>query len=102
MPMNHALCAPDDARPDNVWRELRGQRRDKPQQAADWRAVVREDVKTEQQQPPWPFTCYAHQRGGPNDMAGDFSYEEVSLSWHNDQLLAHLYPNMFGLCIFTR
>ncbi|CAL5223767.1 g6331 [Coccomyxa viridis] len=54
-----------------------GQRRDKPQQAADWRAVVRDDVKTEQQQPPWPFTCYAHQRGGPNDMAGDFSYEEV-------------------------
>ena len=41
---------------------------------------MRDDMKTEQQQPPWPFTCYAHQRGGPNDMAGDFSYEEVSAS----------------------
>lgn len=41
---------------------------------------MRDDVKTEQQQPPWPFTCYAHQRGGPNDMAGDFSYDEASAS----------------------
>ena len=47
---------------------------------------MRDDVKTEQQQPPWPFTCYAHQRGGPNDMAGDFSYEEVSVL--NAQCLA--------------
>ena len=39
---------------------------------------MRDDVKTEQQQPPWPFTCYAHQRGEANDMLGDFSYEEVS------------------------
>lgn len=37
---------------------------------------MRVDIKTEQ--PPWPFTCYAHQRGEANDVSGDFSYEEVS------------------------
>ena len=59
--------------------DARGPRKTQPQQAADWRAVVRDDVKTEQQQPPWPFTCYAHQRGEANDMLGDFSDEEVSI-----------------------
>ena len=36
---------------------------------------MREDLKTEK--PPWPFTCYAHQRSEANDVAGDFQYEEV-------------------------
>ena len=41
---------------------------------------MRDDVKNEQATPPWPFTCYAHQRGEANDIIGDFSYEEVSCS----------------------
>ncbi len=53
----------------------RGQRTNPRQQAADWRAIVREDLKTEK--PPWPFTCYAHQRSEANDVVGDFQYEEV-------------------------
>ena len=40
---------------------------------------MRDDVKNEQAQPPWPFTCYAHQRDKANDMVGDFQYEEVSI-----------------------
>ncbi|CAK0739490.1 hypothetical protein CVIRNUC_001170 [Coccomyxa viridis] len=52
-----------------------GQRTNPRQQAADWRAIMREDLKTEK--PPWPFTCYAHQRSEANDVVGDFQYEEV-------------------------
>ncbi len=53
---------------------------------------MRDDVKTEQQQPPWPFTCYAHQRGGPNDMVGDFSYDEVSSAQPNELALTPCIP----------
>lgn len=29
------------------------------------------------EQPRWPYTCYAHERNGPNDVEGDLSFEEV-------------------------
>ena len=29
------------------------------------------------ERPWWPFSCYAHQRDGANDLLGDFSFEEV-------------------------
>ena len=41
----------------------------------DWRAVVRDDMRAER--PMWPLTCYAHERGGANDLLGDVSFEEV-------------------------
>lgn len=55
----------------------RGGQRNPRQQPhnADWRAVVRDDLKNER--PNWPFSCYAHQRDGSNDLTGDYSFEEV-------------------------
>ena len=44
----------------------------------DWRAIVRHDLHNER--PAWPATCYAHERGGANDLAGDMSPEEVHLA----------------------
>lgn len=52
-----------------------------PPPRSDWRQVVRNDLQTEQ--PKWPFTCYAHERDGPNDLDGDVSFEEVR--WANQQ-----------------
>jgi hypothetical protein len=45
---------------------------------------MRHDAQTEQ--PNWPFTCYAHNRDGPNDLEGDVSFEE--LRWAQQQAVA--------------
>jgi hypothetical protein len=37
--------------------------------------VIAQDCGSER--PLWPFTCYAHSRGRPNDLIGDVSFEEV-------------------------
>ena len=37
--------------------------------------MVRSDDAGER--PPWRLTCYAHERGGDNDFAGDTSFEEL-------------------------
>ncbi len=44
-------------------------------QKPHWKDVVRSDDAGER--PPWRLTCYAHERGGGNDLAGDTSFEEL-------------------------
>ena len=55
------------------------------QDQGPWREVARADLQDER--PIWVLTCYGHERGGPNDLAGgDISPEEVR--WANMQAAA--------------
>lgn len=40
-----------------------------------WRDIAQQDLMAEQV--PWPATCYASTRDGPNDLEGDVSPEEA-------------------------
>ncbi|KAF5842117.1 hypothetical protein DUNSADRAFT_9076 [Dunaliella salina] len=46
--------------------------------------VVRQDMETEM--PRWLLSCYGHQKGGPNDLKGDASVEEVRWMQHQEKL----------------
>eukprot|EP00884_Botryococcus_braunii_P018457 jgi/Botrbrau1/5295/Bobra.0391s0016.3 len=61
-----------------------GVQRQQGDRRQDWRLVVKDDMTNEQ--PMWPYTCYAHERNGPNDILGDVSFEEVR--WAEQQALA--------------
>ncbi|CAL8463538.1 g3072 [Coccomyxa elongata] len=74
---NNRFGAFNQPEQDRVPQNNRGGQRNPRQEPhnVDWRTVVRDDLKNER--PKWPFSCYAHQRDGSNDLIGDYSFEEV-------------------------
>ena len=63
----------------------------------DWRAVVRDDLRNER--PTWPFSCYAHQRSGQNDLTGDYSFEEVGTPVRQEYYATMSDHLLFYVCV---
>lgn len=55
---------------------------------SSWQEIVKQDHSAER--PPWLFSCYAHERGGQNDLLGDTSFEE--LRWQQLQVPPPFFP----------